>query len=364
MLGLALAVFAGFIGCGGSGGGGGGETPTITSIKDARGEEIADGETGVFPTSFTITFDAEMDIDTITAEGSVLIECGDMGEPALVPTLDGTKKILTATMDDAYKYQLIECKVTFTNKIKSLDGKAIAETEYTFTNACAVSDDFNAVTGFDTPAGSCWKIENIEGLIESSFPTWNELLDSDEGWASFDAANSSFNTSTENIAAPAEALQEIITKTAEVNSDDNLMGFEFKLSNIQGFCDGDDGGAGVMLIVGENIFAAYVRLQLGVRKCMFYAVTDGEHETSIDCTDQEEVRFVVSMDTDKKTWESHKVVLQDGTSTNFNMTGIAVPDIGSEDDIKAGIYLQQRTGTNNADFDYIIFDGLTVDGQY
>lgn len=197
MLGLALAVFAGFIGCGGSGGGGGGETPTITSIKDARGEEIADGETGVFPTSFTITFDTEMDIDTITAEGSVLIECGDMGEPALVPTLDDTKKILTATMEDAYKYQLLECEVTFTDNIKSLEDKAIVETKYTFTNACAVSDDFNTVTGFDTPAGSCWKIANIEGVIESSFPTWAELLDGDEGWASFDTANSSFNTSTE-----------------------------------------------------------------------------------------------------------------------------------------------------------------------
>jgi len=174
-------------------------TPTVVSLTDASGNALElDGSTGVFPTSFTLTFGQAMDEALMTAEDNIRMLCDVVGHADLtVEKADEEGKVYTVTVEDAYKYQLLECELIIGRDIVSAASsstsasKALAEDiSYTFTNACAVSDDFNA------DSQGCWEVveswAEFGGEVDPDtymWASWDEILGDDEV-ASFDPLGS------------------------------------------------------------------------------------------------------------------------------------------------------------------------------
>jgi hypothetical protein len=152
--------------------------PKVVSLTDASGNSIdLMGSTGVFPTSFTLTFDRAVDV----CDGCISLNCPDLpegvGQPDFtVQSSDEEGKEYTVTVEDAYKYQLKTCALTISEDVaaaanaQASAGKALTlgqDVSFTFTNACAVSDDFNAVSqGCWTPDSTPDPEDPTEG------PTW------------------------------------------------------------------------------------------------------------------------------------------------------------------------------------------------
>lgn len=171
----------------------------ILSLTDASGNALElDGSTGVYPTSFTLTFDQAMDETLMTAEGNIRMLCEAAGSADLtVEKTDEEGKVYTITVEDPYKYQLLECELIIGREIvgaassSTSASKALAEDiAYTFTNACAVSDDFNA------DSQGCWEV--VESWAEFGaeddtgtqlWASWDEILGDT---ASFDPYGSVF----------------------------------------------------------------------------------------------------------------------------------------------------------------------------
>ena len=175
--------------CGGGGGGTGADLPSgedgevlislpkVVSLKDASGNSIdLMGSTGVFPTSFTLTFDRGVDV----CRGCISLECPDLPE-GVAPTItveasDEEGKEYTVTVVDAYKYQLKTCVLTVSQDVTAAANAQASATKaqslnedvsFTFTNACAVSDDFNAVSQ------DCWTPDTTPDPEDpTEGPTW------------------------------------------------------------------------------------------------------------------------------------------------------------------------------------------------
>jgi hypothetical protein len=358
---VATAMFVGFLGCGSSGGGGGGEAPTITEIQDAKGV-IEDGDTGVFPTSFKITFDKAMDIDTITEAGNVLIECGDMGEPVATAVLDDTNEVLTVTVEDAYRYQLLECEVTFTAEIKDLDGNAMEETKYTFTNACAVSDDFNAPSGFDGD-GSCWEIPaDVPGMAQT-FKTWNALLNTTSGYATFNTAGSSFDIDSKHKPEGSNITNVIVKPTGTVSS--TSISIAFEITNISGYKNSDntDDTLHAAIILDGKTYTFGLSGNNNVKNCILAEQkTGGMTAVLIECGENNyQFEFVFENDNiDVARFKSST----DSDWTDFETTIITAPSFEVGDQIEVALALFSTADDNKAKIQHWLVNGIEVEDQY
>ena len=157
-------------------------SPKVVSLKDASGKSIdLMGSTAIFPTSFTLTFDRAMDEESVTASGNITLNCNDMPPGVAQPTItvelsDEEGKEFTVTVEDAYKYQLKTCALTVSQDVAAAaNAQASAskaqslneDVSFTFTNACSVSDDFNAVSQ------GCWIPDSTRDPEDpTEGPTW------------------------------------------------------------------------------------------------------------------------------------------------------------------------------------------------
>jgi hypothetical protein len=170
MAGIIVIVGIGCLGCGGSSSPSPTPTPTaptISSITDGNEAAVAlTASTGIYPTSFVITFDTAMDDATLIAD-NITLTCGDLAAATLAFAIDTTNTILTITPATSTLYQQLECTLAFSNSVTNADGTALAAVEYAFTNACALDDDFSN----SAATQACWGITE-----DSEFDTWDELL--------------------------------------------------------------------------------------------------------------------------------------------------------------------------------------------
>ena len=170
--------------------------PTVTLLTDAAGttivmigsEDVFPTSEDIFPTSFTIAFDQAMDETSVTTEGNITLTCdmpSGLEQPVItVERADDEGKEYLITVTDAYKYQLNYCVLKVTDDITNAEGTALAQDTYFFPNACAISDDFNAVSE------SCWTVNATEfGTIETEWQSWPGILDTGQV-LEFDEANS------------------------------------------------------------------------------------------------------------------------------------------------------------------------------
>jgi hypothetical protein len=149
--------------------------PTISSITDGNEATVAlTASTGIYPTSFVVTFDTAMDDATLIAD-NITLTCGDLAAATLAFAIDTANTILTITPATNTLYQQLACTLAFSNSVTNADGTALAAVEYAFTNACALDDDYSNPTATQ----ACWSVAD-----DGPFTTWDALL-ADSGILSF-----------------------------------------------------------------------------------------------------------------------------------------------------------------------------------
>jgi len=145
----------------------------IAAVLDGRGAPIStSGTTDVDFNSITILFTQE---PASRGEGSLVLECAedDLEETDYVVSSSGSSFVLTNT--DAYRYQLMNCTLVVTTQLADADGQTLAENAtYSFTNGCAVDDEFNE------DSRDCWEVAS-----DGYWSSWAALLDSSSGILSF-----------------------------------------------------------------------------------------------------------------------------------------------------------------------------------
>ncbi len=163
---------------------------TVSTVTDGATNPIATTDTtDVWPTLFTATFSESVDATTFNATNVTLTCELPEGNPTDQPELTiaespCTESVCEFAVDDAWKYALLDCTLTFTNGVKSSGGTALSEdATYVFTNACAVSDDFNATST------SCWT--NVYSGSTPEESSWDALIAA--GTENFDEANSAID---------------------------------------------------------------------------------------------------------------------------------------------------------------------------
>ena len=148
--------------------------------------------TDIDPSSISIQFSSSVRDASVIAEGGVTVSCdipvGNvvLAQPEIDVTAATAEKTFTVTMTDAYKYQLLKCILTLTTAIQDPNWAQYLKeaVEYTFTNGCAISDDFNVDSIIDN---SCWQHNAEVG-------SFNSLISAvSTGFFGVDAVNSVFD---------------------------------------------------------------------------------------------------------------------------------------------------------------------------
>ena len=189
-------------------GSGSSSTPRVSSVTDANGTALSTSETttGIDPSSLTITFTTPMsDSAIVTSSTNVSNKAaGDTGNitltcdnETLIPDITiqgagGDRDTYILTVTDSWRYALTTCTLTFTTRVVNFIGIALkSDVAFTFTNGCAVSDDFNA------DSSSCWTVVDYSGDPGfDSFADWAALLDETSGILDFNTSNSTLDYST------------------------------------------------------------------------------------------------------------------------------------------------------------------------
>lgn len=231
---LLVAVFA--AGCGSGGGASG--TPALVTVIDANNNNLITTTTGIFPTAFVASFDHEMSLTSAQVAGAITLTCGTLPTAGLSVAQGGSNNDLVITITDPWKYALMNCTLTFTTAITSLGGQPMAaNASYVFTNACAVSDDFNAQTVQD--GGGCWNV-----YANSPFETvlWSSLA----AWLNIDTSTSSLNANFTGA-----DTQVSLQKVAGTGS--GAFEIEIKIENPSGITHSPAGWPSVFAaILGDN----------------------------------------------------------------------------------------------------------------
>lgn len=123
-------------------------------------------------TKLYLTFDSAIDPVTLTKASDLKLNCGGMKAAISAKAKDGTDKVFSLTVKDAYKYQLMQCNLTLPSGLKDISGNPLINVpSYTFSNACAISDTFNV------DSSMCWDVsQGIQGASKT-YQTWDEIYD-------------------------------------------------------------------------------------------------------------------------------------------------------------------------------------------
>jgi hypothetical protein len=195
---------------------------SITSAVDADENDLSTTTEGINPTSFDITFSEAMNEASLTTDGGITFTCelpdgSSIAQPTVaiaVSEADDNTYMVTITDVDGntpYRYQLLNCTLTVTTNVTTAEGTALSEAvEYSFSNGCAVAEDFNA------DSQSCWTDVASWDAEAAAWPTWDALLNTSTGLLSFETASSTLLFSTEGRLADDGA---VIYKEATANEE-------------------------------------------------------------------------------------------------------------------------------------------------
>lgn len=160
----------------------------VALVTDEAGKPLLQsGSTGAFPSSYTIFFtDTPGDTNDLINIACDLPSGSTLAQPTHDTTLNNSS--ITLSIEDAYKYQLLDCTLMLDASLPSGSGATLgSDVAYSFTNACAVSDDFNA------ESTACWEVMTGGAPVEN--PTWSTWPDLLANALTFDTANSTLKYS-------------------------------------------------------------------------------------------------------------------------------------------------------------------------
>jgi len=325
--------------------------PSVSRLSDASNRTISvSGTENISFNELILVFSEAMSDAAVTTAGNISLACGQ-----LTPVISITPVVSTAeymiSVDEAWRYALLECTLT----IPAATGLP-SDATYTFTNSCAVNDDFNA------DSQSCWEVNTI---ANTTWTTWDVLLN---GILEFDPANSTLDFTGPGSGAGA------IYKVATVDSE----GFEIiiHLKQFQNFLNNDAINMG---LVGNNpADPAFSFLIVGVlvdEVCyvQFYDSVTSNAVADTACSTFSEMYVKVVADTDSFS----SFFSSDGsqwidftTSPTVTIIG-TMPSSATEvlDNMPGTRYLWMRFdnsggGNISAEVDSVETSGVSVDNQY
>ncbi len=250
-----------------------------TTVKDGADVEIAPtGSINVWPTTFTTTFSKAIEPTTFTDE-NVTLSCtlpagNTTPQPSLaIGTSPCTDTACTFSVEDAWRFALLHCTLTLTTGIEATDGTTLtSNATYKFLNACAVNDDFNAISS------ACWT--NVYTGLPPILSDWASI----DELETFNLASSSFDfaTSGNKLAAA--------SKPVTVSADGLTM--IYRLDSVSGIDTTGDGGyasrVGTLFNVGSNPNSSGTSLFAGVinesdtQSCIV-AINNGASSATASC---------------------------------------------------------------------------------
>ncbi|MBT3182108.1 MAG: hypothetical protein HN337_06350 [Deltaproteobacteria bacterium] len=262
----------------------------IAGVLDGRGVPISTSSTtGVDFNSITIMFTEVPSGDADSTD----LRCDEAGsgEIAYDAEISGSRFILTAT--DAYRYQLMNCTLTIASGVTNPDGDSLAgDAAYSFTNGCAVNDDFNV------DSQSCWYV--APDTDNSPWATWDELL---ANVLTFDTSSGAISFSD---ASTSSDLDIVLEKT--VNVDSTGFSLELFINNATGVDDASisnaDDGAGLSMGSYEDGSDGYLEVYLDYdsgelrRECQIQYENENtglESEYTLPCPEGSEYYLLFSV---------------------------------------------------------------------
>ena len=355
--------------------------PSILSFVDANGTDLLTTNAGINPTELTITFadDVDMDSSTVT-EDNITLECvipdgNDLSQPTYEIAGSGNEYTLSIPVN-AWKYALLDCTVTFSPDISSTSistGKATGlpeELSYTFTNGCALSDDFNA------DSKSCWNNVDMSDIASVLVTTvWSDI-DSLFGSGGFFSLDVSYGIIDVSSATAATAFS-VGAISKDILLDSNVFSIVTHFSNVAG-CSDYSNGCNSYVVLTNDINDTYnasplpgttkpTHIAVGIQGiyCVVQYMTTGVNSLAIkDCSTLNDDVYV------RADIESGVVSFsysEDGV-TYFELDelvageGGTVPFPATVDFASAGIVYLQYQAVNMKAQTMIIFEDFEVTG--
>lgn len=182
---IVFVVSVGLLVCNGCGGGGGSANlassiPAVSGFTDSTGK-LLDGAEDVAFNSLSLKFADAVDLALLQAPGAVAITCNGLPASVAQPTFtirasdnDAADGIVgnefTVDVADAYKYQLLSCTLTVGANVAAASNAkdAAAGQSVAFTNACAISSDFN----LGDQETACWYLNTAYLGATSPWVKW------------------------------------------------------------------------------------------------------------------------------------------------------------------------------------------------
>ena len=377
---LVVIITLSFLGaCGGSGGSGS-SAPTVSSVKDGNAVAVeTTATTDVNPTTLDITFSKEMDDTSVTTADNVTLTCtlpegSGVSQPTIVVAASTTTaNTYTVTVTDAWKYALLSCVLTVTTNVTDAGGTALAAAAtYTFTNSCAVGDDFNA------DSQSCWTALDTSGSepAVTGWANWDSLLNTATGILDFDTTSSALNYNATAITGTSYGLiyKEVTVDPSGFQMIIYIPSFSGMLNDAGAIFD-DELNIELSANISPEAPGKYIKLALvptgTSTQCTAVYIDDGELPPTAVATAAcpsgsayymkllvEDSTITVQYKTDDTTYEDLTVALG-AFPTDQDFTDTSYLKIAFQDGANTGV-----ADDNVAEIGWISISGITVTDQY
>lgn len=308
-------------------------TSGITSVTDAAGKYLGEtGSVGVNPSSFAITFSS-----TFTA--NIALTCGSLTPTTAVAVVGN---IHTVTVTDAWQYANMSCSLAIT-------GTGFTNKTYTFTNGCAVNDDFNG----DSQA--CWPVDGI--WLSGTTMTWANLLSN--GLLAFDTSNSYLTVNFTGDAGESLNLRKTVSSL-----DNSVFEIEIYFPSVSNFTNGALTQIQVFITDTTNWYMTGIRGD-GVQSCYAYADNGAAQSAySTPCPSGAGYYLKLARAADGTFTRQYRTVAGAYAELTFDPASAAWPDITFAGTIYFGIRTGGANGNEQAQIGHVQTTGITVSGQY
>jgi len=316
-------------------------------LSDADGHDLSSTTTGINPSILTVTFGRTIS-DTDAAADAISMSCGDMSPTLDVSCADTTCSV---SVEDAWRYAMMDCTLTVGTEAGLSEAAS-----YTFTNKCALSDDFNADTH------TCWGASTLAG--DEEWTTWDELLNV----FTFDSSNSTLNFDVSGGATDSEGG---FMKSISIAPDVSELGIIVHIASVSGMdTEGvDKPGDGVAAIIFDSGFSTSLIVGMfaqGSGRVCSIIMGDGSGSSTLtaDCSASGEyyVKFYISSDGTEEFQYSTDGINYSNLSLNDGDSAISpASEILAEANIftYGMLYGFTADGDVGADIDSVQFTGIS-----
>lgn len=347
-------------------GGGGSSDLSLIIITDGSSTEVTNNSTGVNPTFFNLIFSADVN-ETICSANDVKVSCVYGENPALTPEFtvavsEGNSKACLVTLTDAWRYALMTCTMTYNSVANTaISPKSVINESVSFTNGCALNDDYNA------DSKSCYEIGAGASFNGVPLNSWNDILGNNI--LAFDPANSTLNYSI----SAGWLILSIAKAVTSIDADFELM---IHIKDALGFGSNLAEGVRFGLSGTNNFNAPYIVVGVGqsgadeISCFVGYDGGGGFKSTSVDCSAQKNDLYVRLIATSA----SLSFQYWNGSAFVEFPAGAGLPSTGAELLSALGYpgstvyigpsFLEAGDAASSAKIDSIEAVGITVSNQY